>query len=318
MKQVLICAFRYLESCQEGAQLLRQNGIGIKANPGTVPYTREELCRLVGDVDAVITGNEVWDEELYALAPRLKVISRFGVGVDNIDLEGAKRLGIKVCNAPGATNGVAELVVGYMIAMLRHLPTGLQWCRAGCWDRRFGQEIRGKKVGLLGYGRIPRLISHKMANFDAQLLAFDKCPDEAYARANGVRLCSMEEILNSCDIVSLHLPALPETRGIMDRAAFARMKRGAYFINTSRGSLVDEEALYDALAGGRLAGAACDVFAQEPVRADNPLLTLDNFICTPHWGSDTQETVAAVGRITAGHVVDVLCGGGEPEYWLNP
>lgn len=318
MKRVLICAFRYLESCREGVQLLRQNEIEIVANPRMVPYTREELRELVGEMDAVITGNEVWDEELYALSPRLKIISRFGVGVDNIDLEGARRRGIKVCNAPGATNGVAELVVGYMIAMLRHLPAGLQWCREGRWDRCFGREVRGKKIGLLGYGRIPRFISHKMVNFDAQLLAFDKYPDQEYARANGVRLCSMEEILESCDIVSLHLPALPETRGIMDRAAFARMRKGAYFINTSRGSLVDEQALYDALAGGHLAGAACDVFAQEPVTADNPLFTLDNFICTPHWGSDTEETVAAVGRITAGHVVDVLCRGTEPEYWLNP
>lgn len=318
MKRVLICAFRYLERCTEGVELLRRYGVEIVTNPRTVPFSREELRQLVPEADAVITGNEVWDEELYTLAPKLKVIARFGVGVDNIDLEGAKRRGIVVCNAPGATNGVAELVVGYMIVMLRHLPTGHAWCKAGRWDRMFGGEVRGKRVGLLGYGRIPRLISHKLANFEVTVLAFDRRPDQAYAKANGVRLTSMEEILQTCDIVSLHLPAGPETRGIMDRAAFQSMKPGAYFINTSRGSLVDEAALYDALHTGRLAGAACDVFAEEPVQADHPLLTLDQFLCTPHWGSDTVETVAVVGEITARQVVDVLSGERKPQNWLNP
>lgn len=318
MKRVLICAFRYLEGCREGAGLLRSHGLEIIANPGTVPYTREELQQLVPEADAVITGNEVWDEDLYALAPRLKIIARFGVGVDNIDLEGARRRSILVCNAPGATNGVAELVVGYIIAMLRHLPTGNDWCKAGRWDRMFGGEVRGKRVGLLGYGRIPRLVSHKLANFEAQVLAHDRCPDQVFAEANGVRLTSMEEILQTCDIVSLHLPASPETRGIMDREAFRNMKRGAYFINTGRGSLVDEAALYDALQSGHLAGAACDVFTEEPVRADNPLFALEQFLCTPHWGSDTVETVAAVGEMTARQVVDVLCGKTAPQYWLNP
>ena len=315
--KALICAFDYKTACVKGRELLEQNGIELLYNIGTTPFSKSELLTLVKDIDAVITGNEVWDEQLFLQAKNLKVIARFGIGVDNIDLEGAKRHGIIVCNAPGATNAVAELVIGMMITMSRNLILGNAIAKAGGWSRSFGTEIRGKKIGLLGFGRIPKLISKKMANFDAQIYAFDQHPDQQYADSYGVKVTTMEEILKQCDIVSLHLPATPQTKHIMDNRAFAQMKKGAFFINTSRGSLVDEQALYNALTKGSLAAAACDVFAQEPLNKENPLLKLKNFYCTPHWGSDTFETLQMVGEITAQQVIAVLCRGNEPENWIN-
>lgn len=315
--KVLVCAFNYETACAEGRKALEDAGLEILYNPRTVPYTREEILHIIPDIDAVISGNEIWDEEVYQRAGKLKVIARFGMGVDNIDLEGAKAHGIFVCNAPGAMNGVAELVVAWMLMLSRHLVEGNTYAKRGEWTRFFGSEIRGKKIGFLGYGRIPKLISRKIANFDAELYAYDISPDKEYAAQYGVTMTDLDYILEQCDIISLHLPVTPETKNFMDADKFSRLKKGAIFINTSRGSNVDEDALYHALTTGHLSGAACDVFAVEPLQADNKLLSLENFYCTPHWGSDTYETLRSVGIITATAVVDVLCRNAAPANLLN-
>lgn len=317
MVKVLVCAFNYEKACVKGQALLEEAGLEILYNPGSVPFTKRELLRIIPDIDAAISGNEIWDEEVYRQAKKLKVIARFGVGVDNIDLEGAKAHNIYVCNAPGSTNGVAELVISWMLMLSRHLVEGNNYAKKGEWTRYFGSEIRGKKIGFLGYGRIPKLISRKLANFDAELYAYDAYPDKEYAKQYGVTMTDMDHVLEHCDIISLHIPATPQTKNFMDEKKFSRMKKGSIFINTSRGSNVDEVALYNALTTGHLSGAACDVFAVEPVQADNKLLSLENFYCTPHWGSDTYETLQMVGEITATAVVDVLCHKSMPANLLN-
>ncbi len=317
MYKLFFGGYGYSQNCPEAKAFLEQNGFEIIENPYQRPYTKSELLEIADGLDAVITGMDEWDEELFKKGRKIKSIAKFGIGVDNIDLEKAREYGIKVSNAPASTNAVAELVIGYMIGLKRNLIKGDLVCRTGGWDRITGSEISGKNIGLIGFGKIPKLIAKKLQGFDANVLAFDKYPDCETANKYNVRLCGFDELVGKCDILSLHLPKLEETRHIINSGTISKMKEGAFFINTSRGALVDENALYEALASGKLSGAAADVFETEPVPEDNRLLSLDNFICTPHWGSDTIETIQMVGKITAQATVDVVCKGLDPVNYVN-
>lgn len=317
MYKLFVGSYNYSQNCPNSKKLLEENGFEIIENQYQRPYTHEELLEIVDDLDAVITGMDEWDEELFKKGRKLKSIIKFGIGVDNIDIVKAKEYGIKVSNAPASTNAVAELVIGYMVDLKRNIVQGNNICKAGAWDRIAGSEIMGKNIGLIGYGKIPKLISKKLQGFDANVFAFDKYPDYETAKKYNVQMTSFEDILGKCDILSLHLPKIEETNHIINSNTISKMKDGAFFINTSRGALVDENALYEALVSGKLAGAACDVFEIEPAIPDNKLFTLDNFICTPHWGSDTIETIQMVGEITAQATIDVVCKGKNPINYVN-
>ncbi|MDF2984774.1 MAG: phosphoglycerate dehydrogenase [Eubacterium sp.] len=317
MYKLFFGGYNYSQNCPESRAFLEQNGFEIIENPFQRPYTQDELLEIVEDLDAVITGMDEWNEELFKRGGKIKSIAKFGIGVDNIDLIKAKEYGIKVSNAPASTNAVAELVIGYIINLKRNIVRGDRICKAGCWDRIAGSEISGKNIGLIGFGKIPKLIAKKLYGFDANVFAFDKYPDYEWAEKYNVQMTGFDELLEKCDILSLHLPKMEETNHIINAGTISRMKDGAFFINTSRGALVDEEALYEALANKKLSGAAVDVFEIEPAMPDNKLFTLDNFICTPHWGSDTIETIQMVGEITAKATVDVVCKGKDPENYVN-
>lgn len=317
MYKMFFGGYNYSQNCPESKAFLEQNGFEIIENPYQRPYTHEELMEIVEDLDAVITGMDEWDEELFKKGRKLKHIAKFGIGVDNIDCIKAKDYGIKVSNAPASTNAVAELVIGYMIDLKRNIVQGDRICKAGAWDRITGSEIMGKNIGLLGFGKIPKMIARKLQGFDANVFAFDKYPDYETAKQYNVKITTFDEIIEKCDIISLHLPKMEETNHIINKNTLSKMKDGAFFINTSRGALVDENALYEALVSGKLLGAAVDVFEMEPALADNKLFKLDNFICTPHWGSDTIETIKMVGEITAKATVDVICYGKDPVNYVN-
>lgn len=317
MYKLFFGGYNYSQYCPESKKLLEQNGFEIIENPYQRPYTQDELLEIVEDLDAVITGMDEWNEELFKKGKKIKSIAKFGIGVDNIDLVKAKEYGIKVSNAPASTNAVAELVIGYMVDLKRNIIRGDRICKSGSWDRIAGSEIMGKNIGLIGFGKIPKLIAKKLQGFDANVFAFDKYPDYETAKQYNVQITSFEELIKKCDILSLHLPKMEETNHIINSNTISQMKDGAFFINTSRGSLVDENALYEALVTGKLLGAAIDVFEIEPVLADNKLLTLNNFICTPHWGSDTIETIQMVGKITAQATIDIVCKGKAPIYYVN-
>jgi D-3-phosphoglycerate dehydrogenase / 2-oxoglutarate reductase len=317
MKKIFIGCYNYSRNCPDSKAFLEANGFEVIENQYQRPYSKQELMEIAGDLDVAITGVDIWDEELIAKGKKLKLITKFGIGVDNIDVAAATARGIKVSNAQASTNAVAELVIGFMVALERNLMTGNRVCKAGRWDRIVGGEIAGKNIGLVGFGKIPKLVARKLSAFDANVFAFDKYPDEEAARRLNVRMVGFDELLAACDIVSLHLPSTPDTRKTIGAAVFSKMKDGAFFINTGRGAIVDEDALYEALSSGKLAGAAADVFDPEPPLADNRLFTLENFICTPHWGSDTIETIRLVGKITAQAAVDVVCAGIDPENYLN-
>ena len=273
------------------------------------PMTFAELQVRVGDIDAVVAGVDTWNEDVFRLAPRLKVISRFGVGVDNIDVEVARRFGIKVTNAAGINaNAVAELTICLLLSAMRAIPALHLSARAGRWDRFVGEELIGRTVGLLGFGNIAQKVARKLSGFDVDVIAYDKYPDAAAADRLKVKIVSAEDVLNRADAVCLLLPSLKETHHFMDANRFAQMKQGAYFVNTARGALVDEEALAQALASGHVRAAAIDVYEAEPVKADNPLLRIDNIVTTPHTAAETYEVYRAVGLETAQAILDVLAG----------
>ena len=315
--KVLVTVSNYSVNCAEAKSLLEKNGFEIIEYKLGRPFTFNEIEEAIYEVDAVIAGTDTWNEDVFKIAPNLKVISRFGVGVDNIDLDKAREYGIKVTNAKGMNaNAVAELTVGLILGVIRNLPHLNNSLHKGNWDRFMGRDLKGKSVGLLGFGAIAQKVAKILMGFDVDLFAFDKYPDQGKAKDLSVYITSMEEILKKSDIVSMHLPSLKETYHIMGFEEFAMMKDGAYFINTARGALVDEIALYDALKTGKLTAAAVDVYEEEPAEASNPLFQLDNIICTPHTAAETFETYTKVSMITAQAIIDVI-NGKTPENLLN-
>ena len=238
---------------------------------------------------------------------RLKVIGRAGVGVDNVDLEAATRKGVVVMNTPGGNSvAVAELTIGLMLALHRQLVPAITATKSGRWEKkRFagGHELFRKTVGLVGFGSIGQLVAHRCIAFGTTVIAYDPHPIEA-ARRMGVQIVPLDELFRRADIVSLHLPLMDNTRNLVGRTLLGAMHRGSYLINCARGGIVDEGALVDALRDGTLAGAAMDVFASEPLPADHPLLSLENFLCTPHLGASTEEGQLACASQLAEQLVE--------------
>lgn len=316
-KKVLVTATNYSTYCSAAKALLEENGVEVIENPYGRPMTRDELLTVVGDIDGAVVGVDTWNEKIFAHAPKLRAMARFGVGVDNIDLAAAKAHSIQVTNAKGMnSNPVAELTVGLILSTLRNVPAFNASIREGKWDRFMGRDLAGMTVGLLGFGDIAQRVAKKLSGFDVSICAYDLYPNLEKARELNVEMVSMEETLHRADVVCMHLPSLPSTHHIMDAQTFGMMKDGSYFINTARGALVDETALAQALRSGKLTAAAIDVFDQEPVRRDNPLFALPNLFATPHTAAETYDTYHNVGLATARQLLDVFAGK-KPNNLLN-
>jgi D-3-phosphoglycerate dehydrogenase len=316
---VLVGPADYARYCPSGRDLLIEAGCALIENPFDRPYTPGELLALVPEVDAAIVGVESWNAELLAAAPRLRVLTKLGVGVDNIDADAAGELGVSVCNAPGGNaNAVAELTVGLILAGLRQVPQMDALVRAGSWQRVVGPELRGRRVGIIGFGMIGRLVARKLAGFDCDVVAYDPFPAPEKAAEVGASYRELDELLATSDVLSLHLPSLPETRHFVNDEFFGAIKPGAYFVNTARGALVDELALVRAVRAGRLGGAALDVFEQEPIDPTNPLLDLPGVVVTTHAAADTFEAYEAIGVINATAIIDALQGRVPANRLNNP
>nr|MBA3384773.1 phosphoglycerate dehydrogenase [Actinomycetota bacterium] len=249
--------------------------------------------------------------ELIERGGRLKVIGRAGVGVDNVDVEAATRRGIVVANAPESTVvSAAEHAVGLLVALARNIPQAHAALKQGRWERSKwgGVELSGKTLGVLGFGRIGQQVARRAGGLGMRVVAYDPfVAKERYRELGVVRAESMSGVLEEAEFLTLHLPLGPETRGIVNRDAFARMREGTRLVNAARGELVDEEALVEALESGKLAGAALDVFSSEPY--SGPLLELDNVIVTPHLAASTEEAQDRAGVIVAEQVAAALEGG---------
>ncbi len=278
-------------------------------NPTGKPLTSPEVARLLPGVDGYIAGLDAIDASALEAADCLKVIARYGVGVDSVDLAAAQAKGIVVTNTPGANSvSVAELALGLMLALARQIPEAVEAVHQGKWPRYSGISLEGKTVGILGLGAIGKQLARRLAGFDCRILAFDPYADSAFAKDNHVELASMEDVICQADFVSLHLPLLPETRSLVNEDFLSKMKKGSFLINTSRGEAIDEAALLKALQTGHLKGAGLDAFTVEPPDPQNPLLALPQVIATPHLGAQTDGATSNMGWFAMRDCLAVLRG----------
>jgi D-3-phosphoglycerate dehydrogenase len=303
--RVIATARSFCNSDGPHHEFLRQNGCEVERCAKEHPYSAAELRDLISGCDGVILGLDDCDASVIDRADRLRVISRYGAGVDQVDLEAAARRGIAVTNAPGANRiAVAELCIGLMFALARTIPQVAQAARNGVWKRSAGWELSGKTLGIVGFGEIGREVAARALALGMRVLAYDP-----FWRGDmtGAERADLPTVIQQSDVITLHCALTPETENLINAERIAQMRHGVYVINTARGQLVDERALYEALKTGKVAGAAADVFRDDPP-VDNPLLTLDNFIATPHIGATTRESVQRMSMMAAQNLVAVLLG----------
>lgn len=316
--RVLITARSVVEVGAEPLARLRQASVEIIQTSGERPLRDAELAELVGAIDGIIAGvDQVGPLTLQGGVPRLKVVARNGVGIDTVDVSTATHLGIVVTNAPGvSTEGVADLVFGLMIDVARHLVEADRSVRDGRWARVLGTELYGNCLGLVGFGRIAQAVARRAGGFEMRVLAVDTAPDEAAARRLGVQLTSLDAVLAEGDFVSIHVPLAEDTRQLIGEPQLRRMRPTAYLINTARGGIVDEAALARALQEGWIAGAACDVFEQEPP-VGSPLLSAPRLLLTPHIGAHTTEAAMHGAAVAVENLLTALRGERPPNE-VNP
>jgi len=279
----------------------------VAYNPTGKPLTSAEVAQLLPGVDGYIAGLDNIDAQAIKMGDRLKVIARYGVGVDNVDLNAAREKGIVVTNTPGANSvSVAELALGLILALARQIPAAVEAVHLGKWPRYPGISIEGKTIGVLGLGAIGKQLVRRLIGFDCKILAFDPYADTDFAKANHVELTTMEVLIEQSDFISLHIPLLPETRGMVNDEFLNKMKKGSFLINTSRGEVVDEGALLKAIQSGHLQGAGLDAFSVEPPDPENPLLALPQVIATPHLGAQTDGATSNMGWLAMRDCLAVL------------
>lgn len=299
------------EVSDSGLQPLRDAGFAVEKRTGLTPA---ELGEALSSYSGLVVRSETKvTAGLMDQATKLRVVGRAGVGVDNIDVAAATARGIVVMNAPdGNTITTAEHTLALMIALARRVPQANMSLKSGKWDRKrfIGVELQGKTLGIIGLGRIGRVVASRARAFGMNIIAYDPfiAPDQA--RDMEIELAALADVFARADFLTVHTPSTTETRGIIDRKAFSQMKPGVRIINCARGELVDEEALYEAIKSGIVAGAALDVFAIEPPAVDSPLLALDEVIVTPHLGASTTEAQEGVAFTVAEQMRDYLLTGG--------
>jgi len=278
--------------------------------------SEEQGIAVVKDADVLVVGLQRITERVLDAAARLKVIGRCGVGLDNVDLRAAGARGIPVVYTPGANaQTVADLTLGLMLALARKITQADRMTRDHQWKRIMGNDVWGKTLGIFGLGQIGANVARRAKGFDMRVVAYDVVQNPPLAKELGVEYRSKADIIAQADFITLHLPLNQETQGFIGEQELKAMKKTAVLVNTSRGGIVDEQALYRGLKAGEIAGAALDVFAQEPP-GKTPLVELDNFIGSPHIGGITVEAIERIGMTVARDIVAVLKGE-TPQFLAN-
>jgi D-3-phosphoglycerate dehydrogenase len=290
-------------------EILEKNGLKVTYEPEITP---EQIAEKIGNFQVVVVrGRTKLSRELIEKADKCKIIARVGVGLDNIDQEAAKEKNIRVINAvEGATTAVAELVIGLMLSMAREIPRADREIRNGNWIKKelAGSELKGKYLGIIGLGNIGKRLGRLTRALNMNIIGYDVVPiDEEFSKEVGLMKADLDTLLSSADYVSLHVPLLDSTHHMINAEKLKLMKNTARIINTSRGGVIDEEALYNSLKEGNIAGAALDVFEVEPATG-NKLTTLPNFVATPHMGAQTKEAQLLAANIIAEKIIQVLRG----------
>lgn len=296
---------------------LREAGCRLKRNPGQRPYTEAELIETAAEFDAFLVGLDPVTENVLAAAPRLKVISKYGAGLDNIDLEAATRRGVVVAFTPGANSeAVADLTFGLMLATGRRIVQAHESLRSGRWESFLGVDLWGATLGLVGAGRIGRAVACRARGFNMRVLAYDTSPDHNWAESSGVSYVELEELIRQSDFVSVHLPLTDKTRGLIGARLLEMMKPTAVLVNTARGGVVDEKALLEALERERIFGAALDVYSTEPPQ-NRELFPRGRLVTTPHISAYSRGALLEMGIQAADNLIRVLKGE-RPGDVANP
>ena len=290
-------------------EILQKNGLKITYEPEITP---DQIKEKISNFDIVVVRSRTKiTKEMIDRATQCKIIARVGVGLDNIDVDAAKAKNIRVINAvEGAMNAVAELVLGLMLSMAREIPRADREIRNGKWLKKelMGIELSGKYLGIVGLGNIGKRLAKLARGLNMNIIGFDVMPiADDFSRDVGLIKADIDTLLSSADFISFHVPLTDATHHLVNAKRISTMKKTAYIINTSRGEIIDEDALYDALKEGRIAGAALDVFEKEPA-VGNKLTTLPNIVCTPHIGAQTKEAQTLAANVIGEKIIMILRG----------
>ena len=294
---------RAMEELQSFAQ-------NLVFNPTGKPLGESDLIRLLDGCDGCIAGVDHFTANVMGNAPGLRVISRYGTGVDGVDLAAARERNIVVCNTPGVNaQAVADMTFGLLLSLTRSIPVLDRKTRNGEWPRASGVELYGKTFGILGLGAVGKAVAKRATGFSMKVIACSPRINKEYAEGNGIVEVDFDTLIRESDFLSLHLPLKEQTRHIISANAMKAMKKGAFIINTSRGGVVDEEAAQVLLREGHLGGLGVDVFETEPA-VDSPFFEFDNVVVTPHTAAHTVEAVQAMAAMSVRNLIDVLSGNG--------
>ena len=310
MSTILVTARSFRAVPGHHMDLLKASGHSIVLPDGDGPFTAEQLREMVSGVNAIIAGNDQITRRVIEAAPDLLVIGKHGTGTDTIDVEAAEASGVTVVTAPGSNaESVAELAVGMMLSLLRQLRWHHQVVAGDGWSRRLGHELGGCTVAVVGFGMVGQRVAKLVRTFGAAVRVVEPCPDRDVLRELDCSVMPLRQAADAADILSLHAPLTNENRGMIDSRTLAYLAQGAILVNTARAGLVDEEAVLGALAEGRLAAYATDVFVEEPPK-DRTLARMENTLCTPHVGAYTAEAVERTGTAAVLAVLNALAKGG--------
>jgi D-3-phosphoglycerate dehydrogenase len=320
MRVVLVSSRSFGTIVPVGETILVNGEFEVKrVSPEERPLDEAKMCGIVAreNPHAIICGPEPITENVLKASNTLRMVMMHGVGVDRIDVDAATDLGIVVANAAGAsTAAVADMAIGVMLVLLRNLCESNYATKAGNWNRHLGRELGQMTVGVIGTGRIGAEVIKRLRGFGPRILAYDVIQVSNLVKEDRISYVTLDKLLSESDIVTLHVPLIEQTKNMIGTRELRRMKKTAYLINTARGGIVDEDALYEHLKANRTAGAALDVFSKEPPER-NPLLTLNNVLATPHLGSYTVEATERLDRMCAETILSTFGGAGSPRI-LNP
>ncbi len=309
--RVLVTARAFWVSGQPARDYLEAAGCEVVYTPIAGPLEESYLIEQLQGFDAIIGSSDPYNARVFASCPQLKVVSRCGVGIDSVDVGAATEVGIVVTNTPGAmTESVGDYTFALLLGITRRIHEGDVLMRQGGWGEYPGVGVSGKTIGLVGCGQIGQAVAKRAAGFSMRILAYDPQVAERGLPSGmpDIEFTDLDTVLSESDFVSLHAPNVPETKNMFNRERFAKMKPSAYFINTARGALVDETALIEALENGTIAGAATDVYQQEPLPADHPLRKAPRTLLTPHNAFNSAEAAQAMSVQSAENTLIALRG----------
>ena len=306
--KILITPRSFASTSDKPMKMLSEKGYEIQLNDIGRPYKKEEMLKFIRDVDGIIIGIDELSAEIIEKANKLKVISKYGTGLDNIDINVATNKKIIVTNTPTANvDAVADLAFGFILSLARRIPEADKKTKSAKWGKIIGKSVWKKTIGIIGLGKIGRQVIKRAKGFEMNILVFDIVKDKKFVQKYGIKYVNLEKLLRKSDYITIHIPLNDATRNMISYEELEKIKEGAFLINTSRGGIVNEQALYKALRNNKLRGAALDAYSSEPP-VESPLKELDNVIMTPHIGAYTEEAIENMSIQAAQNLIDVLEG----------